>query len=66
MQVVQTIELTKDEQLTVQRFLKLTDTISDIARCSMDDVFLYFADAAECVEDGEYSIDKIHQIKDIH
>lgn len=65
MQIVQTIELTDEERITVSHFLKLVDTISDVARCSMDDVFVYFADKAEIIENNAYSVGAIHQIKDI-
>ena len=66
MQIVQTIELTDEERITVSKFLKLADTISDVARCSMDDVFVYFADKAEIIEENNaYSIGAIHQITDI-
>lgn len=64
MEVVRTIELSDDERLTVAKFLKLADHISDYVRCSMDDVFLYFADSAEMTESG-YNIKALHQIDDI-
>lgn len=64
MEVVRTIELNDDERLTVAKFLKLTDQISDYAKCSMDDVFLYLADSAEITESG-YNIKALHQIDDI-
>ena len=65
MKITRTIELDDTDRVTVQRFLKLTDRISDIARCSMDDVFLYFSNQAELMDNGEYSISALHQIEDI-
>ena len=65
MEVVQTIELNNEERLTVSRFIQLVDKISDIAGCSMDDVFIYFLGKAEIIEINKYSIGAIHQIKDI-
>ena len=64
MRTTQTIELNKQEKATIENFLKLIDEISDIARCSMSDVFIYFADKADIVEDG-YCIETLHQISDI-
>lgn len=64
MEVVQTITLSDKDRITVSNFLKLTDDISNIARCSMDDVFLYLADKAEITENG-YTISALHQISDI-
>lgn len=65
MKITRTIELSDNDRLTVQRFLKLTDEISDIAGCSMDDVFMYFGDKAELTNEGEYIIESLHQIADI-
>lgn len=65
MKITRTIKLDDNDRLTVCRFLKLTDRISDVARCSMDDVFEYFGNQAEILADGEYSISALHQIKDI-
>jgi len=65
MKITRTIELDDNDRLTVCRFLKLVDKISDVSRCSMDDVFLYLADQAELLADGEYSITSLHQIEDI-
>lgn len=64
MKITRTIELDDKDRLTVERFLNLVDKVSDVARCSMDDVFLYFADKAELTDDG-YSIGVLHQIEDI-
>lgn len=64
MQITRTIELTDRERLVVANFLNLTDKISDVARCSMDDVFEYFAEKAEITEDG-YEIGALHQLSDI-
>ena len=46
MKIARTIELDDNDRLAVQRFLKLTDKISDVAGCSMVDVFEYFSDQA--------------------
>lgn len=64
MNITRTIELTDEERVTVSRFLKITDDIATIARCSMDEVFQYFVDTADLIGDG-YSIDNLHQIDDI-
>ena len=65
MKVVQTIELTDNERLTVSNFLKLADDISDVAGCSMDEVFVYFADKSKITDTEDYSICALHEIKDI-
>ena len=65
MKITRTIELDDQDRLTVCRFLKLADNVSDVARCSMDDVFLYLANQAEIQDNGEYSISALHQIEDI-
>ena len=64
MEITRTIELTDSEKRVVENFLDLTDKISDVARCSMDDVFLYFADNADMGENG-YEIGALHQLSDI-
>lgn len=65
MEVIQSITLNDSERITVSRFLKLADEISDIAGCSMDNVFTYFVDKSEITENNGYSISAIHEIKDI-
>lgn len=65
MTTVQTIELSDKERLTIEDFLNLADEISDIAKCSMSDVFEYFADNADIIGEYKHSIGALHQISDI-
>ena len=65
MKITRTIELDDNDRLTVCRFLKLTDKISDVTGGDMRDVFDYFQNQAELLADGEYSITSLHQIEDI-
>ena len=62
MKAIQTIELSDQERIVVQQFLKLIDDISSaVGRVSMDDVFEYFVEEAE-INDGTYSIKALHDI----
>ena len=65
MKITRTVELDDNDRLTVTKFLKLTDKISNVVGCSMDDVFEYFSEQAEILADGEYSISALHQLEDI-
>ena len=65
MKITRTVELDDNDRRIVAKFLKLADRISDVAGCSMEDVFLYFGNQAEILADGEYSITSLHQISDI-
>lgn len=65
MKVTQTIELNDEERLTVQRFLYLTDQISDISGRTMDDVFNYFASKSELIDGNRYSFSGLVQIAEI-
>ena len=65
MKITRTIELDDNDRLTVTKFLKLTDKISNVVGCSMDDVFVYFSEQAEILADGEYNISALHQLEDI-
>ena len=56
MKVTQTIQLSDDERLAIQKVLGLCDEISDIVHCSMLDVFDYLRANAKVVEDYKYSI----------
>ena len=56
MKVTQTIQLSDDERLAIQKVLGLCDEISDIAHCSMRDVFDYLTAEADIIEDYKYSI----------
>ena len=63
MKAVQTIELSDQERIVVQQFLKLIDDIScTVGRVSMDDVFDYFVGEADINDDGTYSIGALHDI----
>jgi len=65
MQIVKTIELTEKERETICDFLGIVDKISDAARCSMADVFLYLANEADYEVDGTYSIKALHNLDKI-
>ena len=65
MKITRTIELDENDRQIVEKFLKMTDRISDVVGCSMEDVYDYFAEQAEMLADGEYSITALHQIEDI-
>ena len=56
MEVTQTIQLSEDERLAIQKVLGLCDEIADVVSCSMLDVFDYLRANAEVVEDYKYSI----------
>ena len=56
MKVTQTIQLSDDERMAIQKALCLCDEISEIAHCSMRDVFDYLTAEAEYVDDYKYSI----------
>lgn len=62
MKAVQTIELSDQERIVVQQFLKLIDDISRVTGRSMDNVFEYFAEEAEINDDDTYSIGALHDI----
>lgn len=66
MKTTKTFELTSEERLTVARFLKLVDEISDVTgNRSMDDVFNYFVDTAELDDYGNYNIGNLHKLDEI-
>lgn len=65
MTTIQTIELSENERQVVQDFLKLIDEMSDIAKCSMSDVFDYLVNEAEMYERGNYKIKSLHNIGEI-
>ena len=56
MEVTQIIQLSEDERMAIQKVLGLCDEISDIAHCSMRDVFDYLTAEADIIEDYKYSI----------
>lgn len=65
MKVTRTISLTHDEQITVSRFIKICDEISDIAKCSMSEVAEYFFHQSTLDADDIWSVKEMHQIEDI-
>lgn len=65
MKITRTIELDDNDRLTICRFLKLADRISEVSSGDMRSVFEYFLEQAEILADGEYSITALHQIEDI-
>lgn len=66
MKITQTIELDDKERSTIQNFLKITDDISNIVGCDLEDVFNYFVDKADITDDNEFRISTLHQISDIY
>lgn len=66
MKAIQTIELSDQERIVVQQFLKLIDDIScTVGRVTMDDVFDYFLREAEINDDDTYSIGALHDITEM-
>ena len=66
MKINKTFELTDEERLTVSRFLRLVDEISDATgNRSMDDVFNYFVETAELDDGGYYNIGNLHKLDEI-
>lgn len=66
MKVTQTIQLQYDEKLAIEKVLGLCDEISDLANCSMRDVFDYFAGEAEIIDEYKYSMhNNVLQIAEI-
>lgn len=63
MKAIQTIELSDQERIVVQQFLKLIDDIScTVGRVTMHEVFDYFVEEAEINADDTYSIGALHDI----
>lgn len=61
MTVTQTIQLEDKERLAIQKVLGLCDEISDIAHCSMVDVFRHLVGVSDIVDDYKYSTkDTLH------
>ena len=56
MKVTQTIQLEDEERLAIQKVLRICDKISDIAHCSMSNVFEYLTEMADIDGDCEYSM----------
>ena len=65
MKITRTIELDENDRQIVEKFLEMTDRISNVVGCSMEDVYDYFVEQAVISGDDEYSITALHQIKDI-
>lgn len=65
MEVIQTIQLEDNERLAIQKVLALCDEISEIAHCSMANVFDYLIDVSEIVDEYKYSIGDMLQIAEI-
>ena len=55
MTVTQTIQLDDNERLAIQKVLGLCDEISEIAHCSMVDVFRYLVEVSDIVDEYKYS-----------
>ena len=66
MKVTQTIQLQEDEKLAIEKVLGLCDEISELAHCSMRDVFDYLAGEADIVDEYKYSMhNNVFQIAEI-
>ena len=65
MKVTQMIELESNEILAIQKVLGICDEISDIAHCSMVDVFVYLSEVAGIVGDYKYSLGSTLNIAEI-
>ena len=65
MKITQTIQLQDDERLAIEKVLGLCDEISELAHCSMRDVFDYLAGEAEIVDEYTYCISNLLQIAEI-
>lgn len=65
MTITKTVALSDKDRETVQNFLQLADTIAIATGCSMDDVFQYFADKIEIMDDNTWKIGELHQLSDI-
>lgn len=65
MTTIRTIELSENERQVIQDFLKLTDEMSEVVKCSMNDIFDYLANEAEIDERGNYKIKSLHNISEI-
>ena len=62
MEVIQTIAINKEEKKAIELALLVIDRASDIAHCSMSNVFDYILENSEFIEDSRYDIDDIWQI----
>ena len=65
MRITKTVELNERERQVVSEFLALADSISDLAGCSMNNVFMYFCDVADIVDKCKYNVGSLHQLPDI-
>ena len=65
MKITQTIKLEDEEILAIKKVLSLCYEISDIAHCSVADVFDYLCANADIIGDYEYSIVDILQIAEM-
>ena len=65
MNITQTIQLQEDERLAIEKVLGLCDEISEIAHCTMANVFDYLVGEAEIVDEYTYCISNFLQIAEI-
>lgn len=65
MKVTQTIELEDNERLAIQKALGICDEISDIAHCTMTEVFEYLAGVAGIIDEYKYSLGSTLNIAEI-
>ena len=63
MKAIQTIELSDDERVILQKALYLIDQISDVTNIGMCEIFDYFLDSE--TDDGHYSVKALHNIKEM-
>ena len=65
MKVTQTIQLEDKERLAIQEVLGVCDEISEIAHCTMVDVFNYLESISDYIGEHKYSIGDILRIAEI-
>ena len=65
MKVTQKIQLDDKERLAIQKVLEICDEISDIAHCTMMDVFAYLESEANIIGNYKYSVGDTLDIAEI-
>lgn len=65
MKVTQTIELSDDERITLEKALSLIDKIADVVDDTMENVFEYFVVNSDPTEGKGYYVKPLHDITEI-
>lgn len=65
MKVTHIIELTDAEMQVVKNFVCLTDTISEVTGCSIDELGDYILDRAVKDNDNQFYTESVHHIVEI-